>query len=66
VPFLGSIPLDSQVRVGGDNGQPIITTSPDTPAAQALRRCAQEVAARISVLTLQQADDVIQLQTDIG
>lgn len=65
VPFLGSIPLDPQVRIGGDSGQPIVVLSPDSPAAQALTRCAHEVAARISVLSFQQSDDVIQL-TSIG
>jgi ATP-binding protein involved in chromosome partitioning len=61
VPFLGSIPLDPQVRIGGDNGKPIVVLSPDSPAAQALTRCAQEVAARISVLSFQQSDNEFQL-----
>lgn len=61
VPFLGSIPLDPQVRIGGDDGKPIVALSPDSPAAQALIRCAYEVAARISILSFQQSDSVIQL-----
>jgi ATP-binding protein involved in chromosome partitioning len=65
VPFLGSIPLDPQVRIGGDNGKPIVILAPDSPAAQALTRCAQEVAARISVLSYQQPDGEVQL-TSIG
>jgi ATP-binding protein involved in chromosome partitioning len=65
VPFLGSIPLDPQVRIGGDTGKPIVILAPDSPAAQALTRCAQEVAARISVLSYQQADGEVQL-TSIG
>jgi ATP-binding protein involved in chromosome partitioning len=54
VPFLGSIPLDPQVRIGGDSGQPIVAASPSSPAAQSLMSCAQTIAARVSVLTLQQ------------
>lgn len=63
VPFLGSVPLDPQVRIGGDGGQPIVATHPDSPAAEALRRIAGEVAARISVLAHSQSDNVIPLTT---
>lgn len=52
VPYLGSVPLDARVRVGGDSGEPIVTAYPESPAAQALQKIAQDVAARISVLTL--------------
>lgn len=63
VPFLGSVPLDPSVRVGGDTGQPIVIAQPDSPAAEALRRIASEVAARISVLAYNQPDNVIPLTT---
>jgi ATP-binding protein involved in chromosome partitioning len=58
VPFLGSVPLDPQVRIGGDSGRPIVLEAPDSPAAQALVKIASEVAARVSVLTLGRGDDV--------
>jgi ATP-binding protein involved in chromosome partitioning len=58
--YLGSIPLDANVRKGGDSGQPIVVAYPDSEAAQALRQIARDVAARVSVLTLQvQADNII-------
>jgi ATP-binding protein involved in chromosome partitioning len=63
VPFLGSVPLDSQVRVGGDSGQPIVAAAPESPAATALRTISREVAARISVLAYTQPDNVIPLTT---
>lgn len=63
VPFLGSVPLDSKVRVGGDAGQPIVAVQPDSPAAAALTRIASEVAARLSVLALSQNDNAIPLTT---
>lgn len=52
VPFLGRIPLDAEVRKGGDLGRPIIVNDPDNPAGQAFRSLAQQTAARISVLML--------------
>ena len=52
VPFLGAIPMNPNVRVGGDNGPPIIVTDPAADAAQALRAAAEAVAARMSVLAL--------------
>lgn len=56
VPFLGRIPLDAEVRIGGDFGRPVVVTQPDTPAGQAFQKLAQTVAARISVVMLQTAD----------
>lgn len=58
--YLGSIPLDANVRIGGDDGRPIVVAYPDSEAARALRAFSREVAARVSVLTLQsQADNII-------
>jgi ATP-binding protein involved in chromosome partitioning len=52
VPFLGNIPMDSEVRVGGDSGKPITVTHPDSSAAKALTEIAQGVAAKVSVAAL--------------
>lgn len=54
VPFLGAVPMESSVRVSGDNGQPIIVAKPDSAAAQALKSIAGQVAARISVSALEE------------
>jgi ATP-binding protein involved in chromosome partitioning len=56
LPFLGRIPLDAEVRKGGDYGRPIVVTAPETLAGQAFQQVAQLVAARISVVMLQNAD----------
>jgi len=56
VPYLGSVPLDPQVREGGDASQPIVSHKPDSLASQALNQIAQKVAARISVVAPTQAD----------
>jgi MinD-like ATPase involved in chromosome partitioning or flagellar assembly len=63
VPFLGSVPLDAQVRVGGDTGAPIIVTHPDSPAAAALSHIAGEVARLIDETAASRGDGTIPLTT---
>ena len=41
------------MRVGGDSGEPIVVAHPDSAAAVALRQIARDVAARVSVLTIE-------------
>ena len=50
VPFLGEIPIDAQVSVGGDQGRPILNVSPDSPVAKAYRAVSGQVAAQLSKL----------------
>ena len=54
VPFLGAVPMEQAVRIGGDTGEPIVTSRPDSAAAQALKSIAEQVAARVSVSALEQ------------
>jgi ATP-binding protein involved in chromosome partitioning len=56
VPFLGRVPLEAEVRKGGDYGRPVVAYQPDSPAGQAFQQFAQTTAARISVVMLQTAD----------
>lgn len=56
VPFLGRVPLDAEVRKGGDYGRPIVVTLPESAAGQAFIDLAQAVAARVSVLMFQSQD----------
>jgi ATP-binding protein involved in chromosome partitioning len=53
VPFFGNIPIDAQVRSGGDAGKPVVIDSPSSPAAVALGRIAEHIAAKISVAALE-------------
>jgi ATP-binding protein involved in chromosome partitioning len=62
VEFLGSIPLDAKVRVGGDSGEPIVVAHPDSPAAQAFAEISPIIAARVSLLTLASQSNLIQIQ----
>ncbi|MCD4673918.1 MAG: Mrp/NBP35 family ATP-binding protein [Anaerolineaceae bacterium] len=52
VPFIGQIPLDPSVRIGGDEGVPIVVADPEAASAKALRQIAEDVAARLSLATL--------------
>jgi ATP-binding protein involved in chromosome partitioning len=52
VPFLGEIPMDPQVRQGGDGGLPIVVSHPESAPAQALAAVARDLAAKISVQSL--------------
>lgn len=52
VSYIGGIPLDPEVRVGGDSGEPIVVRLPDSNAAKALRAIAAEVALKASLAAL--------------
>ncbi len=62
VPFLGQIPLQPNVRMGGDQGQPVVIADPDSPAARALTGVAGEVARHVSVLAFQARGNFVPLQ----
>lgn len=56
VPFMGQIPMDPSVRVGGDSGAPVVVTNPDSTPARALRDLAEKIAASLSVNALKDID----------
>ncbi|HLA88973.1 MAG TPA: Mrp/NBP35 family ATP-binding protein [Gemmatimonadaceae bacterium] len=55
-PFIGAIPIDPEVRKGGDSGNPIVIQFPESPAARALVAVAQDIAAKVSVAAMRQPD----------
>lgn len=55
-PFMGAVPMDPSVRIGGDSGKPVTVTDPDSPVARALREVAEQVAAKTSVAAMSQAN----------
>jgi ATP-binding protein involved in chromosome partitioning len=55
VPLLGKVPLQEELRIGADEGRPLVLDDPDAPAAQALRH-----AARGLVAATPQQDPVLQ------
>ena len=48
VPFLGEVPIDPQVVVGGDSGEPIVAMDPESPAARAFISLAEQVIQQVS------------------
>jgi ATP-binding protein involved in chromosome partitioning len=46
VPLLGQVPIDVRLREGGDRGIPLVLGDPDSPAALALRKIADDLGAR--------------------
>ncbi len=48
VPFLGEIPLDITVRVGGDEGKPIVISDPDSPVSQAFKKIAESINQQVT------------------
>ena len=46
VPVLGQVPIDVRLREGGDNGQPLTISDPESPAAQVLIGIADKIATR--------------------
>jgi ATP-binding protein involved in chromosome partitioning len=47
VPFLGAIPLDPAVAIGGDAGVPIVAAEPESPVTHAFLRIAETVLQRL-------------------
>jgi ATP-binding protein involved in chromosome partitioning len=62
VPFLGKVPLQPDVRVGGDEGQPVVLAQPNAPASEAFRKVAGEVARHVSIMALSTTSGFIPLQ----
>jgi ATP-binding protein involved in chromosome partitioning len=51
-PFLGKVPIDQNVRIGGDTGKPIVSSHPNSVVAKALKEIAEKVAAKVSIAAL--------------
>ncbi|MGB2868190.1 MAG: iron-sulfur cluster carrier protein ApbC [Bacteroidota bacterium] len=49
VPFLGEIPIVTGIRVGGDQGDPIVHSHPNAEHSQSIRQIARNLAAQISI-----------------
>ncbi|MEO8034050.1 MAG: Mrp/NBP35 family ATP-binding protein [Acidobacteriota bacterium] len=47
VPFLGEVPIDAKIVVGGDSGQPIVISEPKSPAAAAFRELARTIVTQV-------------------
>jgi ATP-binding protein involved in chromosome partitioning len=61
VPFLGEIPLIEEMRIGGDEGMPLVVRNPESEQAQNIRKIARALAAQVSINNMgrQQAPEII-------
>ena len=46
VPFLGEVPIFTEIREGGDRGVPVVVSAPDKPAGQAFLKIAEGLMAK--------------------
>lgn len=53
VPFLGSLPIDPKIAETSDKGTPLVVAHPEAEASKRYLKMAQNVAARLSVMSLQ-------------
>ena len=60
VPFLGEVPIDPKVVIGGDTGEPIVVMDPQSAAAHAFTSIAAKVVAQIESGTVGHTHDVDQ------
>lgn len=50
-PLLANIPIEENVRAGGDEGSPVVVADPKSPSALALMGLAMSIAARMSMIS---------------
>ena len=55
VPFLGRVPIYEPIRIGGDTGVPITIAEKDSPAAEAFRAAARQLAAQLSIASFRKS-----------
>lgn len=59
VPFLGRMPIELDVRIGGDSGKPITAINPNHPVSKTFKEVASQIAASASVTTINAEQPVI-------
>jgi len=52
VPFLGGIPIDPRIRIGGDKGVPIVFDLPDTEYTDIIMGISRNLAEQINLINL--------------
>jgi len=48
-PLLSNIPIDENIRAGGDRGEPVVIADPKSAGAKSIEALAQSIAARMSM-----------------
>ena len=52
VPFIGLVPIDSEVRLAGDNGIPVVVSHPESKIAKSFVSITEDVASKVSVAVM--------------
>jgi ATP-binding protein involved in chromosome partitioning len=52
VPFLGGIPIDPRIRIGGDNGIPVLFDVPDSEYTAVFTHLSRNLAAQVHIRNL--------------
>lgn len=61
VPFLGGIPIDPGIRMGGDKGVPIVFDMPDTEHADIIMNIARKLKEQVDYRNLQSGQGKIEI-----
>lgn len=61
VPFLGEIPINTNIREGGDTGKPIVASMPDSEYANKIMEIARNLAAQVSIANSTQREKKIEI-----
>ena len=58
VPFLGGIPIEPRIRIGGDKGVPIVFDLPDTEYSEIIMNISRNLAEQINLINLNASSKV--------
>ena len=56
-PFLGGIPIDSKIRIGGDSGIPMIYDDPDSEHSKIITEISRELVSQINIRNLSEGSN---------
>ena len=57
IDFLGEVPLEPEVRISGDEGQPIVVRDPSSRAAQSIRVITRKIASSVAARNMDQESE---------
>lgn len=60
-PFLGGIPIDPRIRIGGDKGRPIVIDAPDSEHAKIIQNISRNLAAHVNMVNLNSSGSKIDI-----
>jgi ATP-binding protein involved in chromosome partitioning len=66
VPFLGELPIQTSMRIGGDEGMPIVISEPESPAGKAFVSIASALAQQVSIRDLLPQNKPVEILMDMG